>query len=87
MKFAVGDIVSYIDRKRHGALRADFVERWGYGPFEIMEMHTSICVLCTLRGERVTQPDGRDWKHGYENLQLETFFDAARKAIAHDAKV
>jgi len=40
MKFAVGDFVSYKEHKRHGDLAKEFVDRWGYGPFEIVEYDT-----------------------------------------------
>ncbi len=82
MKFAVGDIVSYIDAARHGTLVSSFSSRWGYGPFEIIEMTRTHCYFNTLQGEPVVQyPSTTRWSHRLDNLELETFLTAARKAI------
>lgn len=84
MKFAVGDIVSYKAHKRHGDICSSYVERYGYGPYCVRRYDGKFYVLETLSGQMVQIGPDRPWFHSEENLQLEVFLTAARKAVTYE---
>lgn len=85
MKFKKGDVVRYTQETD---LCAEFKEKWGRGPFVIDRQcpnddngDEGAVFLRTLEGNKLTGAPGGQWRHDPTALVLETFLDAARKAV------
>lgn len=92
MKFQPGDYVRY---STETCIREDFVKQYGRGPFIFERYHDNdlTCYLLTVDGrrmimnERRAKNDENTWNHTVSDLREDVFLTAARKAIAHEAKV
>lgn len=81
MSFKEGDIVRFKD---HEIIDEKFTSVYGRGPF-ILVWGKGRWESKSLDGKRHLTPWNSHWNHSESSLILDTFLDAARKAVTDEA--